>query len=51
MEQEIRNALGLGWTEVVPEPLPKIEPDPQLKVTIYDFADLLAKNEPPKKQR
>jgi hypothetical protein len=51
MELELRNALGLGWAEILPEPIPRIEPEPQPTVTIYDLADLLVKNEPPKKRR
>lgn len=51
MEQEIKNAIGLGNSELVIESKPKPEPEPKPTVTIYDFADLLAKNEPTKKQR
>jgi hypothetical protein len=47
MEQEIKNAVGLGSPELVIEP--KSEPKPT--VTIYDFAALLSKHEPPKKQQ
>ncbi|MBW4565416.1 MAG: hypothetical protein KME32_30895 [Mojavia pulchra JT2-VF2] len=47
MEQEIKQAIDLANPQIVPEPEPKPEPPP--KITIYDLADLLAKNEPPKK--
>ncbi|MDZ8264353.1 hypothetical protein [Nostoc sp. ChiQUE01b] len=49
MEQEIKNAIGLGNPELVIESKPKPEPEPT--VTIYDFGALLLKHEPPKKQR
>ncbi len=49
MEQEIKNAIGLGNPELVIESKPKSEPEPT--VTIYDFSALLSKYEPPKKQR
>ncbi|AUB44349.1 hypothetical protein COO91_10572 (plasmid) [Nostoc flagelliforme CCNUN1] len=49
MEQEIKNAVGLGSPELVIESKPKPEPKPT--VTIYDFGALLSKHEPPKKQR
>lgn len=49
MEQEIKNAIGLGSHELVIEPRPK--PEPKSTVTIYDFSALLSKYEPPKKQR
>ncbi|WP_191761262.1 hypothetical protein [Komarekiella delphini-convector] len=49
MEQEITEAIGLGSSQLQPEPKPIPEPEPQ--VTIYDFADLLTKNEPPKKSK
>jgi hypothetical protein len=49
MEQEIKNAVGLGNPELVIESKPKPEPKPT--VTIYDFSCLLSKHEPPKKQR
>jgi len=45
MEQEIKNAVGLGNPELV------IESKPKPTVTIYDFSSLLSKHEPPKKQR
>jgi hypothetical protein len=45
MEQEIKEAIGLGDPQLVVEP----KPEPTPEVTIYDFADLLANNEPPKK--
>ncbi|MBN3947396.1 MAG: hypothetical protein HWQ38_13365 [Nostoc sp. NMS7] len=53
MEQEIKNAIGLGNPELVIESKPKPEPEPKPKptVTIYDFSALLSKYEPPKKQR
>jgi hypothetical protein len=47
MEQEIKEAIGLGSPQLKPEPRP--EPTPQ--VTIYDFAKVLAENEPPKKSK
>lgn len=51
MEQEIKNAVGLGSPELVIES--KSEPKPEQKPTvrIYDFAALLSKHEPPKKQQ
>ncbi|MBE8991135.1 hypothetical protein [Nostoc sp. LEGE 12450] len=49
MEQEIKDAIGLGSPELVIESKPKPEPKPT--VTIYDFSSLLSKNEPPKRQR
>ncbi|MDM9580232.1 MULTISPECIES: hypothetical protein [unclassified Nostoc] len=49
MEQEIKNAVGLGSPELVIES--KSEPEPKPTVTIYDFAALLSKHEPPKKQQ
>ncbi|YAF99452.1 MAG: hypothetical protein AB3A66_30355 (plasmid) [Nodularia sp. CChRGM 3473] len=42
MEQQIKEAIGLGSPQLQPEP----KPEPQ--VTIYDFAKVLAQNEPPK---
>ncbi|MBD2533606.1 hypothetical protein H6G97_30235 [Nostoc flagelliforme FACHB-838] len=51
MEQEIKNAVGLGIPELVIELEPKPEPEPKPTVTIYDFGALLSKYEPPKKQR
>jgi len=48
MEEYLREAIGLGNSQITPEPLPKPEVEAQPKVTIYDFADLLLKNEPPK---
>ncbi|WP_341528513.1 hypothetical protein WKK05_04025 [Nostoc sp. UHCC 0302] len=51
VEQEIKDALGLSHPEIVLELLPKIEPEPQPTVTIYDFANLLTKYELPKKRR
>ncbi|WP_179066634.1 hypothetical protein [Nostoc sp. C052] len=48
MEQEIKNAIGLGPPQLQPEPAPKPDPDPE--VTIYDFGRLLAENEPDKTQ-
>ncbi|WP_375512555.1 hypothetical protein [uncultured Nostoc sp.] len=51
MEQEIKNAVGLGSPELVIEPKPKSEPESKPTVTIYDFGALLSKHEPPKKQR
>jgi hypothetical protein len=45
MEQEIKEAIGLSDPQLAPEP----EPEPTPEVTIYDFADLLSKNEPQKK--
>ncbi|AUB44707.1 hypothetical protein COO91_10947 (plasmid) [Nostoc flagelliforme CCNUN1] len=51
MEQEIKNAVGLGSPELVIESKPKPEPEPKSTVTIYDFGALLSKYEPPKKQR
>jgi hypothetical protein len=51
MEQEIKNAVGLGNPELVIESKPKPEPEPKPTVTIYDFGALLSKNEPPKKHR
>ncbi|MBE9054297.1 hypothetical protein IQ243_28675 [Nostocales cyanobacterium LEGE 11386] len=46
MEQQIKEAIGLGSPQLEPEPEPKPEPQPQ--ITIYDFAKVLAENEPPK---
>jgi hypothetical protein len=53
MEQEIKNAVGLGNPELVIESKPKPEPEPEPKptVTIYDFSALLSKHESPKKRR
>jgi hypothetical protein len=51
MEQEIKNAIGLGSPELVIESKPKPEPEPEPTVTIYDFGKLLTENEPPKKKR
>ncbi|AUB43274.1 hypothetical protein COO91_09447 (plasmid) [Nostoc flagelliforme CCNUN1] len=51
MEQEIKNALGLGIPELVIESKPKPEAELKPTVTIYDFGALLSKYEPPKKQR
>ncbi|WP_067770515.1 hypothetical protein [Nostoc sp. NIES-3756] len=48
MEQYLKDAIGLYSPQVTPEPLPILEVEPQPQVTIYDFADLLSKNEPPK---
>ncbi|YAF99196.1 MAG: hypothetical protein AB3A66_27380 (plasmid) [Nodularia sp. CChRGM 3473] len=44
MEQQIKEAIGLGSPQLQPEP----KPEPQPQVTIYDFAKVLAQNEPPK---
>jgi hypothetical protein len=49
MEQEIKNALGLGVPELAIESKPKPEPELKPTVTIYDFSTLLSKYEPPKK--
>ncbi|MEA5603213.1 hypothetical protein [Nostoc sp. UHCC 0252] len=49
MEQEIKQAIGLGSPELQAEPVSKPEPEPQ--VTIYDFAQVLAENEPPRKSK
>jgi hypothetical protein len=49
MEQEIKNAVGLGNPELVIELKPKSEPEPKPTVTIYDFSSLLSKHEPQKK--
>jgi hypothetical protein len=49
MEQEIKNALGLGVPELAIESKPKLEPELKSTVTIYDFSALLSKHEPPKK--
>lgn len=46
MEQEIKEAIGLGSPQLQPEPEPK--PEPQPEITIYDFAKVLAENKPPK---
>ncbi|MDZ7950561.1 hypothetical protein [Nostoc sp. DedQUE09] len=53
MEQEIKNAVGLRSPELVIESKsePEPEPEPKPTVTIYDFAALLSKHEPPKKQQ
>jgi hypothetical protein len=51
MEQEIKNAVGLGNPELVIESKPKPEPEPKPTVTIHDFGKLLTENEPPKKKR
>ncbi|QFS52696.1 hypothetical protein [Nostoc sphaeroides] len=51
MEQEIKNAIGLGNPELVIESKPKPEPKPKSTVTIHDFGKLLTENEPPKKKR
>lgn len=51
MEQEIKNAVGLGSRELVIESKSEPEPEPKPTVTIYDFAALLSKHEPPKKQQ
>ncbi|MBD2731155.1 hypothetical protein H6G96_33775 [Nostoc sp. FACHB-892] len=48
MEQEVKNAVGLGSPELVIEPKPKLEPEPKPTVTIYEFGRLLAENEPSK---
>ncbi|MHC5748012.1 MAG: hypothetical protein ACYTXT_40395 [Nostoc sp.] len=48
MEQEIKNAVGLGSPELVIESKPKPEPELKSTVTIYDFSALLSKHEPPK---
>ncbi|MFW9261999.1 hypothetical protein [Nostoc sp. CALU 546] len=48
MEQEIKNAIGLGNPELVIESFPKLEPELKPTVTIYDFGALLSKHEPPK---
>jgi hypothetical protein len=48
MEQYLKDAMGLYRPQVTPEPLPRLEEEPQEQVTIYDFAELLSKNEPPK---
>ncbi|MEA5504955.1 hypothetical protein VB735_17950 [Halotia wernerae UHCC 0503] len=47
MEQEIKQALGLGSPQLQPEP--EVKPEPEPTVTIYDFGRILAENEPPKK--
>ncbi|BAY14621.1 hypothetical protein NIES21_03780 [Anabaenopsis circularis NIES-21] len=47
MEAYLREAIGLGSTQITPEPLAKPEVKLEPQVTIYDFADLLSKNEPP----
>ncbi|MBN3958649.1 hypothetical protein [Nostoc sp. NMS8] len=49
MEQEIRNAVGLGSPELVIESKP--EPEPKPTVTIYDFGRLLTENEPSVKKK
>ncbi|WP_373525890.1 hypothetical protein [Nostoc sp.] len=49
MEQEIKNAVGLGSPSFVRESKPKLESEPKATVTIYDFGALLSKHEPPKK--
>jgi len=49
MEQQIREAIGLGNPQLQPEAKPVPEPTPT--VTIHDFGRLLTENEPPKKQR
>ncbi|MBD6618757.1 hypothetical protein FNW02_23745 [Komarekiella sp. 'clone 1'] len=41
--------IGLGTAAQLVQMKPRSVPQPT--VTIYDFADLLAKNEPPKKRR
>ena len=51
MEQEIKNAVGLGSPELVIESKSEPEPEPKPTVTIYDFVALLSKHELPKKQR
>jgi hypothetical protein len=51
MEQEIKNAVGLGNPELVIESKPKPEPEPKPTVTIHDFGKLLTENEPSKKKR
>ncbi|WP_224087834.1 hypothetical protein [Nostoc sp. MS1] len=48
MEQYLKDAIGLHDPQVTPEPLQKLDVEPQPQVTIYDFAELLSKNEPPK---
>lgn len=48
MEEYLKEAIGLSRPQIILEPLPKIEVEPQPQVSIYDFADLLLKNEPPK---
>ncbi|MBW4689680.1 MAG: hypothetical protein KME40_32450 [Komarekiella atlantica HA4396-MV6] len=47
MEQEIKQAVGLGNPQLQPEA--EVKPEPELEVTIYDFAIVLAQNEPPKR--
>jgi hypothetical protein len=51
MEQEIKNAVGLGNPELVIESFPKPEPEPKPTVTIYDFGRLLTENEPSVKKK
>ena len=51
MEQEIKNAVGLGSPELVIKSKPKLEPELKSTVTIYDFSALLSKYEPSKIQR
>ncbi|MFN6540382.1 MAG: hypothetical protein RM021_029090 [Nostoc sp. EkiNYC01] len=51
MEQEIKNALGLGSPELVIELKPKLEPESKPTVTIYDFGRLLTENEPSVKKK
>jgi hypothetical protein len=48
VEQYLKNAIGLDSPQITPEPKPRVEVEAQPKVTIYDFANLLLKNEPPK---
>lgn len=51
MEQEIKNAIGLGNPELVIESKPKPEPESKPTVTIYDFGRVLAENEPSVKKK
>lgn len=51
MERYLIEAIGLDSPQITPEPVSKPEIEPQPQVTIYDFADLLSKNEPPKTEQ
>lgn len=51
MEQEIKNAVGLGSPELVIESKPKLELEPKPTVTIYEFGRLLTENEPSVKKK
>ncbi|MBC1216803.1 hypothetical protein GNE08_21590 [Trichormus variabilis ARAD] len=48
MEQYITEAIGLGRPQLQVELVLSPEIETLLKVTIYDFAALLSKNEPEK---